>query len=214
MKISVQTNFPEVAKQLATLREDIASKATASALNKTVAQAKTSMSREIRREFNISTQAVNDSLRVRRASAVRSRLSLEVSLESRSKRGRSLNLINFVERTVSMAAARQRIKGGEGGTYQLGNRTVVKALELRFKIRRTGPKKVIKGAFIGNKGRTVFIREGATRIPIKALQTVDVPQMFNTKRINARVMHMIESKFPAIFANEVRFFTQRFNATR
>ena len=155
-------------------------------------------------------EAVNDALRVRRATAVRARLQLEASLESRSKRGRSLNLINFLERSVSMAAARQRTKGGEGGTYQLGNRTVRKALQLRFKIRRTGPKKVIEGAFIGNKGRTVFIREGASRLPIKALQTIDVAQMFNTQRINAKVVQLINTRFPAIFANDARFYTLKF----
>ena len=115
MQIKISTNFPQIQRQLETMRQDIADKAVASALNKTVAQAKTAMSREIRREFNISTQAVNDALRIRRATAVRARLQLEASLESRSKRGRSLNLINFLERSVSMAAARQRIKGGEGG---------------------------------------------------------------------------------------------------
>lgn len=210
MQIKIQTNFPSVQRQLDIMRRDIADKAVASALNKTVTQAKTAMSREIRREFNISTQAVNDSLRIRRASAVRARLTLEASLESRSKRGRSLNLINFLERSVTMAAARQRVKGGEGGTYQLRNRTVRKALELRFKIRRTGPKKVIKGAFIGNKGRTVFIREDTTRLPIKALQTIDVAQMFNARRINAKVLQLINTRFPSIFANDARFFTAKF----
>lgn len=210
MQIKISTNFPQIQRQLETMRQDIADKAVASALNKTVAQARTAMSREIRREFNISTQAVNDALRVRRATAIRARLQLEASLESRSKRGRSLNLINFLERSVSMAAARQRTKGGEGGTYQLGNRTVRKALQLRFKIRRTGPKKVIEGAFIGNKGRTVFIREGASRLPIKALQTIDVAQMFNTQRINAKVVQLINTRFPAIFANDARFYTLKF----
>lgn len=210
MQIKISTNFPQIQRQLETMRQDIADKAVASALNKTVAQARTAMSREIRREFNISTQAVNDALRVRRATAVRARLQLEASLESRSKRGRSLNLINFLERSVSMAAARQRTKGGEGGTYQLGNRTVRKALQLRFKIRRTGPKKVIEGAFIGNKGRTVFIREGVSRLPIKALQTIDVAQMFNTQRINAKVVQLINTRFPTIFANDARFYTLKF----
>lgn len=210
MQIKISTNFPQIQRQLETMRQDIAEKAVASALNKTVAQARTAMSREIRREFNITTQAVNDALRIRRATAVRARLQLEASLESRSKRGRSLNLINFLERSVSMAAARQRTKGGEGGTYQLGNRTVRKALQLRFKIRRTGPKKVIEGAFIGNKGRTVFIREGASRLPIKALQTIDVAQMFNTQRINVKVVQLINTRFPAIFANDARFYTLKF----
>ena len=53
MQINVTHNFAQVAKALDTLRKDIAEKALASALNKTVAQAKTAMSREIRAEFNL-----------------------------------------------------------------------------------------------------------------------------------------------------------------
>jgi len=56
------------------------------------------------------------------------------------------------------------------------------------------------------------VRVGKERLPIKALTTIDVAQMFNTKRINAKVVQMIEAKFPTIFANEVRYYTERFNA--
>lgn len=189
MKISVQTNFPEIAKQLTSLREDIASKAMASALNKTTAQAKTSMSREIRAEFNIDAATVARALRVGRASASKGKFQLTADLTSISKpHQRSLNLAHF--------AARQTRKG------------------VTFKVKKGGPRKLIKGAFLINGGATVMIREGKTRLPIHALQTINVSQMFNTKRINARVVHMIETKFPAIFANEVRFFTQRFNAAK
>ena len=82
---------------------------------------------------------------------------------------------------------------------------------MQFKIKRVGGKKVITGAFVGNNGRTVFIRTTDNRLPIKALQTIDVGQMFNTKRINAVVVRTLREKFPEVFEREARYFTDKFN---
>jgi len=143
MQIKIQTNFPNVQRQLETMRKDIADKAVASALNKTVALAKTAMSREIRAEFNLKASEVNESLRISRASAARGRLQLSASLSSISRPGRrSLNLARF--------AARQTRKGGS------------------FKIKRGGPRKVIPGSFLINGGKTVMIREGKGRLHFSA----------------------------------------------
>ena len=186
MNISIQTNFPQVKRALEQLSTDVGNKAMASALNKTVAQAKTAMSREIRAEFNISAGKVGDALRITRAVASGGRFSLSARLEATSKRGRSMNLAAF--------NARQTAKG------------------VSFKIKKSGPRKTIPGAFLINEGKTVMIRVGKARLPIKALQTIDVAQMFNTKRINAKVLRFIQDKFPTIFANEAKYFTDRFKA--
>lgn len=199
MQISIKTNFPEVQRQLDRLHKDVASKAMASALNKTVALAKTAMSREIRAEFNMSASRVAESLRITRARASGGQFRLEASLESKNKRGRSLNLINFMETKTTLAQARGRAKLG---TLQ----------QLHVQIKRKGGKKALGAAFIGNKGRTIFVRVGKERLPIKALQTIDVSQMFNTRRINAKVVAMINTRLPAVFDNEAKFFTDRFNA--
>ena len=186
MKFSISTNFPDVQRALDRLSADIGNKATASALNKTVAQAKTAMSREIRAEFNVSAGKVAESLVVNKAIGMGARFSLSAALESKAKRGRSINLAAF--------AARQTSKG------------------VTFKVKKNGPRKLIPGAFLINDGKTVMIRVGKQRLPIKALQTIDVAQMFNTKRINAKVLRFIEDKFPAIFVNEAKYFTDRFKA--
>ena len=198
MQFTITHNFPEVQKALDKMRQDIADKAVASALNKVVAQAKTAMKREIVAEFNIAPAKVEAALRISRAVAGRGQIRMQASLESPAKRSRSLNLINFIEKSVSLGQARKRAKAGTLN-------------ELHVQIKRRGGKKALGSAFIGNKGRTVFVRTGKTRLPIKALQTIDVSQMFNTKRINAKVVQMIEAKFPAVFANEARFFTDKFN---
>ena len=188
MQLNIKTNFPDVQRQLATLQADIAAKATASALNKVVAQAKTAMSREIRAEFVMPAAKVNEALRINRARASQGRFSMEASLESPRKRGRSLNLANF--------GARQTKRG------------------VTFKIKRNGGRQLIPGSFLINNGRTVMIREGKKRLPIKAKLTIGVGSMFNTRRINAKVVQMIEAKLPGIFANEARYFMARFNAAR
>lgn len=183
--------------------------AKASALNKVVAQARTEMGREIAREFNVTTAYVRERLVIRRANAAAQRFVMEASLTV-SGRKRAANLIRFVERSTTLAEARKRMRAGEGGTQTLrGGGQITKALELRFKIKRSGDKKVVKGAFIGNRGRTVFIREGSGRLPIKALQTVDVPQMFNTQRINAKVVAFIKAKLPEVFQRELKYFMSR-----
>lgn len=200
MKLSIETNFKDVARQLKTLQADIATKATASALNKTVAQAKTAMGREITREFNISVADVREKLAIRKATARGGLAGIEAVLEAvrKDKRSRGLNLIRFMEKSVSLAQARKR---GKAGTLN----------QLHVQIKRGGGKKTLGSAFIANKGRTVFVRVGKERLPIKGLTTIDVAQMFNTKRINAKVVEVIKDKFPGIFAGEVRHFTERFN---
>lgn len=187
MQISIQTNFPEVQRQLDAMRRDVAQQATARALNRTVEQAKTAMSKEIRAEFVLPAATVNQSLMINRASLKGGNLGMQATLSSISQPGkRSLNLAHF--------QARQTARG------------------VTFKIRRDGPRQLIPGAFLINGGKTVMIREGKKRLPIKALQTINVSQMFNTKRINAKVVQVIQDRFPTIFQREAKYYTDRFNA--
>lgn len=202
MQLSIKHNFPDVQKALASLQSDIATKATASALNKTIAIAKTAMSREIRAEFVLSASEVNQSLRISKARAYKGAFQLSAELSSISRPGkRGLNLIHFNARETSRGVS--------------------------FKVRKTGPRKTIPGAFIGNDGRTVFVRTGGPKRrltkgpntgrwaePIKALTTVDLRGMFGAKRINDRVIGTIQARFPTIFENDVRYFTTRFNAAK
>ena len=202
--LSIRHNFPDVIKRLERLPDDVANKAMARALNATVQQAQGDMAREIGREFRLTQGEVRTRLRIARASS-KGPLKLTASLLVTNGRGRSLNLARFMEKVVTLAQARTRMKGGEGGQHALRNGAMTrKALELRFQIKRTGGKKMIKGAFLGNDGRTVFIRQGKDRLPIKALSTIDVPQMFNTKRINAAVRDAMLKRFRSNFDRELR----------
>jgi hypothetical protein len=197
MQISITTNFPDIAKRLAGLQQDVANKALASAINKAAALAKTQMQREITSEFAVKAAYVRERLRVTRANA-NGKFGISASLIGGDGRRRSANVIRFIERFVTLAQQRKRVKAGTGN-------------QLRFKIKRAGGLKIIRGAFIGNKGRTVFIRTTDKRLPIKAVSTIDVASMFNTKRINRKVVAMINARLPDLIDNDIRFFTAKFN---
>jgi hypothetical protein len=157
-------------------------------VNDTLAQGQTRMAREISSEFNIKSSDVKARMEIVKANYRTGFFSIQGTLQVTGKRGRSLNLINFDAR-----------KSKDGVTV---------------KITRRGGRKNIKGAFIANAGRTVFERVGKARLPIKAMQTIDVPQMFNTKRVNRVVVQLIQDKFPEIFERNAKFYTDRFNARK
>jgi hypothetical protein len=190
LKISVQHNFPQVMRAVAQLEKDMADRVMARALNRTIEEGRTDMSREIRSEFNLSASKVREKLFIEKASFKGGRLTLQAALVSKDPRGRrrSINLINF--------AARQTSKG------------------VTVKIKKGGGRKTLPGAFIANKGRTVFKRQGKARLPIQPVQTIDVQQMFNTRRINAAVVRRLGPKFVKNFEHELRFALTTFGSRR
>lgn len=202
--ITVRTNFPQVAKRLDQLGREAGDKALRRALNTTVDQGKTEMARQISKTFRLSVSQAKERLAVRKASK-RNEFVFRVFLEAtRRGKGRSMNLIAFVDKAVTLTQARKRMAAGEGGAHALRNGgSSQHALQVRFQIKRSGGRKVIPGAFIGNKGRTVFIRDGKGRLPIHALNTIDVQQMFNTKTVNGVVRKIMLERFAKNFEREM-----------
>lgn len=174
----------EVDRQLARLRGAELQKALYMALNKTGAKAQTQADRMIRERFNISRDQVRGSFVFTRAK--QGTTGAEAVLRifgSPTKVGRSMNMVRFLERSVTLAEARKRVKQGTQN-------------KLRFKIlRRGGGLKTIDGAFLGNKGRTVFERTGAARRPIEPVQVIGVSQMFNTRTIREKAMITLEREY-------------------
>ena len=190
--ISIKSNFPDVAKSLDLLPEQLGNKAMASALNKTIKQGRTQMARGISQEYNLSYKAANGRLRITSAKGTGRQLMLRAALDAPGRHG--MNLIEFVLR-------------GAKGTKKAGT-----AGHVGFRIKRGGPIKFIRGAraaFIGNKGRTLFRRVGKERLPIEPVTTIDVPAMFNAARINSVVRQTMLAKFAGVFAHEASFFLER-----
>lgn len=194
--ITIRDNFPEVAAKLKRLEDDVGNKVLVRSLNATIDQGKTQMARTISKEFRIAVGAAKDRLKVSKASAKGANVRFEVQLEpTRPAKGRGMNLIHFVTRIP------KRTKKGTLGQVQL-------------QIRRQGGRKTIKGAFVATNRKTsgtaLFVRTGKSRYPIKTLTTVDIPQMFNTKRINATVVKVMRKQLKKNFNRELDKVTQGF----
>lgn len=210
MQLTIKTDFKGVQDRLRQLQKDVAQQALASAINKTMDQARTAMAREISKEYMVAYGYVRTRLQIERATA-RGAARLTATLRGGTDRKRSANVIAFVERSVTMAEGRRRAKAGT-------------QRQLYVQIKRQGGKKPIAGAFIGNKGRTVFERVSGTVMPsrskyagslhaeqIQPVQTIGIAQMFNTRRINQVVVRLMREKLAEVFEREARFFTDRFN---
>jgi hypothetical protein len=176
--ITISSNFPQVAAALGQVQQALGDQVLARAINRTVDQAKTAMSREIRSSYQLSASYVRDRLRVKRAIGRAGKLDLSAELIGGDGKRRSANVIAF--------GARRNAQG-------------ISVLISK------GQRKTISHAFVANKGRTVFARTGKARLPIEPVRTIDVPQMFNARRVNAAVMAAIDSRFPAIFERELAY---------
>lgn len=171
-----------VQHQLRRVREDLRGMTMSAALNKTADKGRAEISRAIRQEFAIAPDRVRSGVRISGAHAGQLEATITI-FGSSSKRGRSLNLIHFLESKVTLAEHRRRIKSGT-------------QKDLRFRIKRSGPLVTVPGAFLLPNGRTVMHRVGREHLPIAPLQVIDIQQMFTTRRISRRVIDKIEVELP------------------
>lgn len=199
MQLDIRGDFGPAKRYLDGLAENLRNKALARALNEVGRQTKTKARQEIVAEFNLKASDVSSMLFVEKAKPRFDRLA--VSIQARSKRGRSLNVIRFVERSVTLAQAKKRRKAGtqdrifvkikrDGGTKMLSKPKWAASMPFILTNKKSG-------------GTFVAARTDGGRYSIQGVQTVDVPSMFNTKRINSRLLANIRLIFPTILKREI-----------
>lgn len=202
IKVDVH-GMDDVRRKLASVRRDLQPKVLQPALNKVADKARAEIARAIPEEFAVKAAEVRNAVVLRRASSGRLQAVIDV-FGSAKKRGRSLNLIHFL--TAVQAAGRAvRVRGSKVTKADLA------ALDrqLGFLIKRAGGIKKIEGAFLGNKGRTIFTREGKARLPIKPLQVIGFSQMFKSRRIERRVMDKVAAELPVEIDRALRMVMER-----
>lgn len=202
ISMSIKHNFPDVQRELGRISDELKrDKATSMALNKVGAKGKTAASRYIRQNYEMRMSDVNPKLSITKAS----RGHLVVTLEPLpGSRGRSQNVIRFLEKKVTMAEVKRRRKTGTlSSVHKLKGRSVTNPI-LHFKIRKGEAAKRIHGAFVGNKGRTIFRRTGKSRLPIEPIYTIDVIGMFGAKRVLDAVMERINEELPVEMERAIR----------
>lgn len=181
----------EVQATLAKLSGKQIASAMAAAVNKTAAKGKAEITRAITERYNIKANDVRNSVFLRQASATQGH-QVEATINvfgSTNQKGRSLNMVHFVERKVTLGEARKRRKNGTLNQLRF---SIIKGAGLKT---ITGDASLKNGAFIGNKGSTVFQRIGKSRLRIKPVQVVGVSQMFMFSKIRERVIKHINSEF-------------------
>lgn len=182
--------FEALKRTLDKLPQELKDKAIRPALNKVAEKARAEINRAIPQEFAVKANEVRNAVEIRKARG--DKLEAVISIfGSSSKRGRSMNMIHFL---AAVQAAGQAFKV-RGKKLTKADRAALQQ-QLGFLIKRSGGIKKIEGAFIGNKGRTVFMREGKGRLPIKPAQVIGIGQMFNSTRISSRVMQKINDELP------------------
>jgi hypothetical protein len=195
-----------VQKNLARISDELKrGKAIGAALNKTGQKAKAEVNRAIVQRYAIKAGEVRNSVYLRSARAKANDLQAVIEIfGSPSKRGRSMNLVRFLA-AVQAAGRAHKTRGARG------NRKALAALgaQLGFQITRSGGLKQIEGAFLGNKGRTVFQRTGPGRLPIAPVQVIGVSQMFSSRAIRTRVMAKINADLPVEVRRAVEMILAR-----
>lgn len=182
--------FDELKRKIDLLPTEMRDKAIRPAINKVADKGTAELTRAITDEYAVKANEVRNAVWVRKAHGDLLEAVVTV-FGSAKRRGRSLNLIHFLA-AVQAAGKAHAVRGKR---VSKADRAALDQ-QLGFLIKKAGGIKKIEGAFIGNKGRTVFIREGKGRLPIKPLQVIGFSQMFNSKRVSARVMKKINDELP------------------
>lgn len=194
--ISVSHNIDEVQKRLKAKQKEVAA-AALRAVTRTSQGAQTRMVETISSEYKVTRAFVRERLRLRKASK-KGPHAFEATLigNPNGRNKRSMNLIHFAISKltrVEVAAWRREASGR------------LNRPQVPFQIKRSGARVTIKGAFIGNDGRTVFRRTGKARLPIEPVQTISVPQMFTSRRSQETVQGWIRANFARIFEAELKY---------
>lgn len=190
IKFSVKVDDSATRKALKKLQVDMQAKVLQPAINKVAEKARAEINRAIPAEFAVKAGEVRNAINLRKARSGNLEAVIEIFGSTR-KRGRSLNLVHFLA-AVQAAGRAHKVRGAKVTKKDLA------ALdrELGFLIKRAGGVKKIAGAFVGNKGHTVFRRVGKDRLPIEPMQVIGFSQMFNSRRISKRVMDKINAEMP------------------
>ena len=203
MGISVRADFSQALRKLEQLPDKVQEKAVIATINRVAAKAKTEMKRQIGAEFNLKSTDINAQLRVSKANKSQTLVQAVLSSFGKRRGHTSRNVMMFDARQVvgtgRPKAVRVQFKDGSWRTL-----TIREGGGVSVNIKRNGGRKLIPHAFIANKGRTVFIRnEDGT---IKGVETIDIPNMFNTKRIYANVLEKIRTDLIAETDRSLKFF--------
>lgn len=193
--ISVATNVDDIKRKLAAKQKEVAA-AALRAVSRTGEGARTQAIATISSEYRVTRAFVRERTALRKASRSGPHAfsaTLIGNLSGRNKR--SLNMIHF---------AMQKLTRAEVAAWRREASGKLTRPQIPFQVKRGGGRITVKGAFIGY-GQAVFKRVGKERLPIEPVQTINVAQMFTSKKVHGHVTKWIRDNFPRIFEAELRY---------
>jgi hypothetical protein len=178
VRLDVRSNIERVTAEFSAQASNAVPIATYRAINRSVDKTATETSREVRKIYNLRDRAVKQAMSKRYAS--RYRLFGTVTLE-----GARIPLVEF--------AARWRQGQPVGATVQ---------------VKVAGGRKPIRGAFIAAaKGGAVqvFRRVGRSRLPIRSLRSISIPQAVSNQAVQAALQTVAIDTFDKNFRQQLVF---------
>lgn len=194
--ISVSMDVAAIKRKLQAQQKAIQA-ATPRAVTRTGEGARTQAINVISSEYRLTKAFVRERLALRKASRKGPHAYTATLIGNPAgKAKRAMNVIHFAvaKLTRSEVAAWRREAAGR-----------LTRPQIPFQVKRGGGRVHIKGAFVGNDGRTVFRRTGDKRLPIEPVQTIGVPQMFTSTKVQRTVRDWISANFPRIFEAELKY---------
>ena len=201
IKIEVR-GIGDIQAKLSGLSTALVDKVLPAAINKAADKARAEINRAIPEVYNVTATEVRNSIQIIGASKARPRAVISI-FGSAARKGRSLNMIHFLAavRAAGKAQKTRRTKTNKAALRALGK-------EIGFLIKKGAGLRSIPGSFVGNKGRTIFIRNPDKQSKnrpgplnkhtqaIDPVQVIGYSQMFASRRISDRVLRKVNIDLP------------------
>ena len=179
LRVDVKADIKAALRELNRVQREQVPKAAARALNTTATQAQGAAVKELAAETGLKQKDV-------RAAMHRTRATWRNLVAAVVATGRAVNLIRFTRQT------RDAARKGAG-----------------VRANAWGKSRVYRGTFIGNQGRTVFVREGEARLPIKAVHGPSIPREMAREKVLKHLDQTIRTRWPINFARELKYYLSR-----
>lgn len=142
----------------------------------------------------------------RTAQQVRSAAVKEVAQRTGVKQKDVRRVLDITVRaTPARLTAVVQATGRTWNLIRLGARQVAKGVSYSA----WGKRQLAAGAFLANKGRTVFRRVGKIRLPIEPLYGPSIPRSMASKAVEDAMRSIIGDRWPINFAADLRYFLRK-----
>jgi hypothetical protein len=221
-KVDMSLTDRALKAKLALLPKEVSDKAVKSALRRTGQEGKTEARRAIQETYNLKAATINRYLQVGPVREIApGRFSVWVGAETSRPGYRGLRLIHFgaTQRkngAVSVKVLKAGKRGVVKGAFQVQQPNGVDDIVKRTNAAGSSSPKVVpkQGAY---KGRIIKrgVRKGQyiKRQTLRTLFSVDVAQMFNTKRVNAVIRQRMMERYIHNLRRDIAYHSARFNAS-